>query len=97
VADVLFDVDRTLAPQLPALAPRLRWMQATSSGIGPFVRQNGLDGSGIRITTAAGIHAVPLAEHALLSLLYFVKDVPARRRDQRAHCWERTCGRKLRF
>ena len=95
-ADVLFDLDRRLAPRLPELAPRLRWIQATSSGIGPLVRQAGLDGSGIRLTNAAGIHAVPLAEHALLSLLYFVKEVPARRRDQRAHRWERTCGRELR-
>ena len=95
-ADVLFDFDRTLAPRLPTLAPRLRWIQATSSGIGPFVRDAGLDRSGIRITNAAGIHAVPLAEHVLLALLHFVKDVPARLRDQRAHVWERFCGRELR-
>ena len=48
------------------------------------------------LTNAAGIHAVPLAEHVLLSLLYFWKDVPARRRDQRAHVWERYAGRELR-
>ena len=95
-ADVLFDFDRTLAPRLPTLAPRLRWIQATSSGIGPFVSNAGLDRSGIRITNAAGIHAVPLAEHVLLALLYFVKAVPARLRDQRAHVWERYCGRELR-
>ncbi len=96
LSDVLYDFDRPLAPRLPTLAPRLRWIQATSSGIGPFVKNAGLDRSGIRITNAAGIHAVPLAEHALLSLLYFVKDLPARARDQRAHVWERTCGRELR-
>jgi glyoxylate/hydroxypyruvate reductase len=95
-ADVLYDFDRTLAPDLPRLAPRLRWIQATSSGIGPFVRAAGLDATDILITNAAGIHAVPLAEHTLLSLLYFVKDVPARLRDQRAHVWERYCGRELR-
>ena len=95
-ADVLFDVDRRLAPELPQLAPSLRWIQATSSGIGPFVKSTGLDRSGIRITNAAGIHAVPLAEHTLLSLLYFVKDLPARARDQRAHVWECYCGRELR-
>jgi phosphoglycerate dehydrogenase-like enzyme len=96
LSDVLYDFDRALAPRLPTLAPHLRWIQATSSGIGPFVTNAGLDRSGIRITNAAGIHAVPLAEHTLLSLLYFVKDLPARARDQRAHVWERTCGRELR-
>jgi glyoxylate/hydroxypyruvate reductase len=95
-ADVLYDFDRRLAPELPTLAPKLRWIQATSSGIGPFVKSAGLDRSGILITNAAGIHAVPLAEHTLLSLLYFVKDLPARARDQRAHVWERYCGRELR-
>jgi glyoxylate/hydroxypyruvate reductase len=95
-AEVLFDFDRRLAPELPRLAPRLRWIQATSSGIGPFVKEAGLDRSGILITSAAGIHAVPLAEHTLLSLLYFVKDLPARASEQRAHVWERYCGRELR-
>lgn len=95
-ADVHFDLDAELAPSFPTLAPRLRWIQATSSGIGPLVRRTGLDRSGITITNAAGIHAVPLAEHALLALLYFVKDVPDRLRVQRAHVWQRYAGRELR-
>jgi glyoxylate/hydroxypyruvate reductase len=95
-ADVHYDFDRALAPHLPTLAPRLKWIQATSSGIGPFVQKAGLDDTDILITNAAGIHAIPLAEHTLLSLLYFVKDVPARLGDQRAHVWERYSGRELR-
>ena len=95
-ADVLYDVDRPLASRLPELAPRLRWIQFTSSGVGPFVVKNGLNRPGLQLTNAAGIHAVPLAEHVLLSLLYFWKDVPARRHDQRAHVWERYAGRELR-
>ena len=95
-ADVHFDLDAELAPEFPTLAPRLRWVQATSSGIGPLVRRTGLDRGGVAITNAAGIHAVPLSEHALLALLYFAKDLPARLRDQRAHVWERHSGRELR-
>lgn len=95
-ADVLYDVDRPLASRLPELAPRLRWIQFTSSGVGPFVLKNGLDRPGLLLTNAAGIHAVPLAEHVLLALLYFAKDVPARRRDQQARVWERYAGRELR-
>lgn len=95
-AEVHFDLDADLAPSFPTLAPRLRWIQATSSGIGPLVRRTGLDRSGVTITNAAGIHAVPLAEHALLALLYFVKDLPDRLRDQGAHVWERHSGRELR-
>lgn len=95
-AEVLYDFDRPLAPSLPSLAPRLRWIQATSSGIGPFVRNAGLDATDILITNAAGIHAVPLAEHTLLSLLYFVKELPLRLRDQRERVWERYSGREMR-
>jgi glyoxylate/hydroxypyruvate reductase len=95
-ADVLYDVDRRIAPELPVLAPRLRWIQFTSSGIGELLRATGLDRTGIVMTNAAGIHAVPLAEHAILSMLYFTKDVPARLDDMRARRWERYCGRELR-
>jgi glyoxylate/hydroxypyruvate reductase len=95
-ADVLFDFDRKLAPELPRLAPHLRWIQSTSSGIGPFIKNAGLDKSDILITNAAGIHAVPLAEHALLSMLYFCKDLPRLRQEQAQHRWERYCGQQLR-
>lgn len=95
-AEVMFDFDRHLAPELPRLAPRLRWIQSTSSGIGPFVKKSGLDKSGITITNAAGIHAVPLAEHTLLSMLYFTKEVPRLRAEQAARLWQRYCGRELR-
>lgn len=95
-AEVHYDFDRKLMAELPTLAPRLKWVQATSSGIGPLVRAAGLDTTKIVITNAAGVHAVPLAEHTLLALLYFIKDVPTRLAEQRAHVWERYAGRELR-
>ena len=95
-AEIHYDFDRSLISELPALAPKLRWIQATSSGIGPLVKSARLDETDVVITNAAGIHAIPLAEHVLLSLLYFVKDVPARRRDQQNHVWERFSGQELR-
>lgn len=95
-AEIHYDFDRSLMSELPTLAPDLRWIQATSSGIGPLVKSAQLDRTDVVITNAAGIHAIPLAEHVLLSLLYFVKDVPARREDQRNHVWERFSGQELR-
>ena len=41
-AEVLFDFDHTHRQDLPELAPRLRWVQATSAGIGQFVHRMGL-------------------------------------------------------
>lgn len=94
-AEISFDFDWEQPSRLPERAPRLRWLQATSSGIGPKVRSTGLLDGPVRVTNAAGIHAQPLAEFALLAALYFVREVPMLQRLQRAHEWTRYCGDEL--
>lgn len=89
-AEVSFDFDWQAPAELPRRAPKLRWVQATSAGIGAFVGRTGLDRSELIMTTAAGIHAVPLAEFAVLGALHFIKGVPHLRRQQAAHRWERS-------
>ncbi|WP_410813368.1 D-2-hydroxyacid dehydrogenase [Micromonospora sp. 067-2] len=88
-SEVSFDFDWQAPEALPTRAPRLRWVQATSAGIGGFVERTGLDRTDLRFTTAAGIHAVPLAEFALTGALHFVKGLPHLRRQQRDHRWQR--------
>lgn len=95
-ADVMFDFDYTNLDGLTALAPNVRWIQATSAGIGELLVRTGLIHSSIAFTTASGIHATPLAEFVLLAMLAFVKDMPRLVREQAAHRWERYCGRELR-
>ena len=88
-AEVSLDPDWQSPADLPTTAPSLRWVQATSAGIGQFMERTGLDHSNITFTTAAGVHAVALAEFALTGVLHFAKGVPlllARQRDQH---WER--------
>lgn len=94
--DVHYGFDPALASELVRVAPGLRWIQFTSSGIVARAKEAGLDASEVVVTNAAGVHAVPLAEHVLTSLLYFVKDLPARARDQRAHAWTPHANRELR-
>jgi phosphoglycerate dehydrogenase-like enzyme len=94
-ADVLFDFDWLDPERLPENAPRVGWVQATSSGIGEFVARTGLDRWSATLTTAGGTHAVPLAEFVVLGLLYLTKDVPELRRRQHAHHWERYTARQL--
>jgi glyoxylate/hydroxypyruvate reductase A len=89
-ADVCFDFDWQDPARLPERAPDLRWIQATSAGIGQFMQRTGLASSSIRVTTAAGVHAAPLAEWVLTGVLHFVKDVPDLQARQAAHRWERT-------
>src|SRR5690349_19873987 len=56
-ADILFDFDQTHIEDLPQLAPNLKWIQATSAGIGQFVKQKGYDRTNWIMTTASGVHA----------------------------------------
>lgn len=88
-ADVSFDFDWYQPASLATSAPKLRWVQATSSGIGEFLTDTGLIDSDITFTTAAGVHASPLAEFVTLSMLYLVKEVPMLREQMRKREWQR--------
>jgi glyoxylate/hydroxypyruvate reductase A len=88
-ADVYFDFDWLDAPGMPMNSPRLMWIQATSAGMGSYLERTGLQQSDIIVTTAAGIHAVPLSEYALMGVLHFVKGVPLLSRWKAQHHWER--------
>jgi glyoxylate/hydroxypyruvate reductase A len=94
-AQVSFDFDWLAPADMAANCPDLRWLQATSSGIGQFLQRTGLDRSEITFTTAAGVHAVPLAEFALTGMLYFVKELPLLAERQAAHQWLRYTTRQL--
>jgi len=95
-AEVLFDIDGPSASDLPRRAPRLRWIQASSSGVGQWIRDLGLVDSPVVVTNAAGIHAEPLAEFVLLAVLHFAKHMPRMVAEQRAHRWERTAVEMVR-
>ncbi|MDQ3512914.1 MAG: D-2-hydroxyacid dehydrogenase [Chloroflexota bacterium] len=77
------------------LSPDLRWVQTTSAGVGRRVRTLGLDQTGVIVTTASGIHAVPLAEWTFAALLSHVKRFRHLDEEQRARRWERHCGASL--
>jgi phosphoglycerate dehydrogenase-like enzyme len=88
-ADITFDFDWRDAAALPRSAPRLRWVQATSAGIGEFIAAAGLAGSGIIFTTASGVHAQPLGEFVILGLLFFFRQVPWLLRMRAERRWQR--------
>lgn len=95
-AEVLFDFDHTNLERIPAVAPNVRWIQATSAGIGEMLVRRGLIDSPITFTTAAGVHASALAEFCVMAMLVFVKDLFWLRAEQAAHRWERYCAREVR-
>lgn len=95
-ADILFDFDHSHHEDLPMLAPRLKWIQATSAGIGQFVKRCGYDATGWLLTTASGVHARPLAEFCLMAMLMFVKNYPLMQEQKRARHWQRFNNTELR-
>jgi phosphoglycerate dehydrogenase-like enzyme len=95
LAEISFEFDWEAPEMLVERCPRLRWVQSTSSGIGPLVRRLRLEQSDIRVTNAAGIHAQPLAEFVLMAALYFAKQVPTLTRWKKERHWERYCGEEL--
>jgi phosphoglycerate dehydrogenase-like enzyme len=92
-AEVLFGVPGDSAQDLAAVVtglPRLRWVHATSAGAGEQVRKAGLAAEALKrvaVTTSSGVHAVPLAEFAILGLLAVAKELPRLVEDQRAKAW----------
>jgi phosphoglycerate dehydrogenase-like enzyme len=89
LADVSLDFDWQSPADMPKNCPRLVWVQATSAGIGGFLERTGLADTDLVFTTAAGVHATPLAEFVLYGLLHFVKEMPVLARWQREQHWER--------
>ena len=96
-ADILFDFDPSHRQDLPELAPRVRWVQSTSAGIGQFIRRMNYDKRmpNTVFTTASGVHAKPLAEFCLMAMLMFNKGLPRMMRDQERKHWERYAGTDL--
>ncbi len=95
-AEILFDFGPlAMADRLPAW-PRLRWIQATSAGVGQLAKRAGLtQRRDIVVTTASGVHARPLAEFAVLAMLVFGKDVLRYQAEQRARVWRRHAGEEM--
>lgn len=99
--DVLFGIPGDTPSGLAEAArrcPQLRWVQATAAGAGEQVRTAALDPeqlARIEVTSAAGVHAGPLAEFVLLGMLAFAKDLPRLRRDQESRRWDHYPVREL--
>ena len=96
-ADILFDIPPTPRdrPNPVTLAHELKWVQTTSSGVGPLVDSMGLIERNVLVTTARGIHAKPLSEFVFLSLLMHFKSLAYLREQQTEKNWERYCGGSL--
>jgi phosphoglycerate dehydrogenase-like enzyme len=76
-------------------APKLRWVQALSAGV-DFFDLEALEERGIVLTTAAGVHAEPVAEQVLGYVLTFERRLHTGIRQQSRNVWERYEGGEIR-
>jgi phosphoglycerate dehydrogenase-like enzyme len=70
--------------------PRLRWVAATAAGAGEQVAAAGLtreELDRVVVTSAAGVHAGPLAEFVMFGLLALARDAAGLARDKAARRW----------
>jgi phosphoglycerate dehydrogenase-like enzyme len=75
-----------LPPNVLELAPRLRWVQLHSAGA-DHILDHPIMNTDVVITTTSGIHAVPIAEYALASILAYRWQVPLWTHCQRESRW----------
>ena len=77
-------------PAFVAEAPALRWVQSWSAGLDWLLEHEAFDAAAhpdLVVTSASGVHAVPIGEHVFALLLAFARRLPSALRDQRARRW----------
>ena len=77
-------------PALVAEAPNLEWIQSWSAGVDWLLDHEAFDASAhpnLAVTSASGVHAVPIGEHVFAMLLAFARKLPTALRDQRDRQW----------
>lgn len=96
-AHILWDIppDRSDGSNVVSDAGALRWVQTTSSGVGPRVQKLGLAERGVTVTTARGLHAAPLTEFTFMALLAHAKGYEHLKREQAARRWQLYCTGSL--
>lgn len=74
-------------PQMLELAPNLKWIHTRWAGMDSMLFP-GLIESPVIVTNAKGVFAESLAEFVLAAILFFAKDFPRMRRNQKEGVWE---------
>lgn len=67
-------------------APRMRWIQSISAGVDQFPLLE-LSDRGIVLTSASGVHVVPVAEHAFALLLALTRGIGVSTRNATTATW----------
>jgi phosphoglycerate dehydrogenase-like enzyme len=75
-----------LRPEQLRLARRLQWLHSVAAGVAQLMYPEFRE-SGIVLTNASGVHAIPMAEHVIGMILSLLRDFPGAMRYQLQHRW----------
>jgi len=84
----------TGAGTIAEAAPRLKWIQLTSAGADRLLNSGFIQG-GVTVTTVSGLHATPIGEYVLTTMLMFAKGAPRLLRAQLQREWSRYMPKEL--
>jgi phosphoglycerate dehydrogenase-like enzyme len=75
-----------LRPEQFRRAKRLKWVHSTAAGVAQLLYPE-LQNSGILLTNARGVHAIPMAEHVVGMMVALARDFPGSMRCQLRRQW----------
>jgi phosphoglycerate dehydrogenase-like enzyme len=75
-----------LRPEQFRLAKRLQWLHSVAAGVAQLMYPE-LRDSGVIVTNASGVHAIPMAEHVVGMLVALARDFPGSMRHQLQRRW----------
>ncbi len=75
-----------LRPERLRLAQKLKWVHSTAAGVAHLMYPE-LRSSGILVTNASGVHAIPMAEHVVGMMVALAHDFPGAMRYQLRRQW----------
>jgi phosphoglycerate dehydrogenase-like enzyme len=84
----------TGAGSIADVAPLLKWIQLTSAGADRLLNSGFIEG-GITVTTVSGLHATPIGEFVMASMLMWAKGAPRTLRAQLRREWTRFAPTEL--
>ncbi len=90
-AEVLVGFPRDLAEISLVLAPQLKWIHSFSAGMERVLTPE-LKASDIIVSNSSGVHAIPIAEYVLASILIFAKKSYQSLRNQQQKRWQALDG-----
>jgi phosphoglycerate dehydrogenase-like enzyme len=77
-----------ISPPLFRAAKQLRWVHSAAAGVGSVLFPE-MVASDVIVTNSAGVHAIPIAEHALAGIMMLVRGLDIAGELQRTGDWQR--------